>query len=73
MRGLVDIAVDEAERIGVKHIGITGGVSYNKAISSMANELVEARGLRLVCHDRLPNGDGCIAVGQCAIALKWLK
>jgi hydrogenase maturation protein HypF len=73
MRGLVDIAVDEAERIGVQHIGISGGVTYNKTISEMAKGLVEARGLKLVCHDRLPNGDGCIAVGQCAIALKWLK
>ncbi|HUL39854.1 MAG TPA: carbamoyltransferase HypF, partial [Methanomassiliicoccales archaeon] len=73
MRGLVDIAIEEAESRGVLNIGISGGVSYNHAISSMAKELVEARGLRFVCHDRLPNGDGCIAVGQCAIALKRMK
>jgi hydrogenase maturation protein HypF len=73
MRGLVDIAVDEAEDKGVMSIGISGGVSYNHAISSMAKELVEARGLKFVCHDQLPNGDGCIAVGQCAIALKRMK
>ena len=73
MRGLVDLAVEEAEGKGIMHIGISGGVSYNHAITSMAKEMVEERGLRFVVHDRLPNGDGCIAAGQCAIALKRMK
>lgn len=73
MRGMVDMAAEEAEDKGVMSIGISGGVSYNRTISSMAKELVEERGLRFVCHDRLPNGDGCIAVGQCAIALKRMR
>ncbi|MDD1756225.1 MAG: carbamoyltransferase HypF [Methanomassiliicoccales archaeon] len=73
MGGLVDIAVEAARDKGVGSVGISGGVSYNRAISSMAKELVEAQGLKFVCHDRLPNGDGCIAVGQCAIALKRMK
>jgi hydrogenase maturation protein HypF len=73
MRGLVDMAVESAQSQGVRSVGISGGVTYNRAISSMAKELVEERGLKFTCHDRLPNGDGCIAVGQCAIALKRMK
>ena len=70
LRSLVEAATDEAERKGIEAIGLTGGVSYNCVISSLAQEMVENRGLRFVCHDRLPNGDGGISSGQCAIALK---
>jgi hydrogenase maturation protein HypF len=73
MKGLVDIAAEAARSKGVRSVGISGGVTYNHAISSMAKELVEGQGLEFACHDRLPNGDGCIAIGQCAIALKRMK
>ncbi len=67
--GLVDIAVEKAEDEGIEHVGLSGGVSYNHAISTWTKELVESRGLRFVCHDLTPNGDGCISTGQCAVAL----
>ncbi len=70
LRSLVDAAADEAQRRGLDAIGLTGGVSYNGVISSLVDGMVEERGLRLVAPDRLPNGDGGIASGQCAIALK---
>ena len=69
VRGLVDIASEKAEDEGIGHIGLSGGVSYNRAISTWAKDLVEARGLKFVCHDLTPNGDGCISTGQCAVAL----
>ena len=69
VRGLVDIAAEAAQDGGLKHIGLSGGVSYNRAISAWTKEMVEARGLEFVCHDRTPNGDGCISTGQCAVAL----
>jgi hydrogenase maturation protein HypF len=61
VRGLVDIASEKAEDEGIDHIGLSGGVSYNRAISTWTKELVEARGLKFVCHDLTPNGDGCIS------------
>jgi hydrogenase maturation protein HypF len=67
--GLVDIACEEAERERIKRIGLTGGVSYNHTISNITRELVKSRGFEFVCHDGVPNGDGGISVGQCAIAL----
>jgi hydrogenase maturation protein HypF len=70
VQGLVDVAVEEAQKHGIDHVGISGGVSYNATISAMARSMIERSGLRFVCHDVLPNGDGGIAAGQCAIALK---
>jgi hydrogenase maturation protein HypF len=67
--GLVDIAAEAAEEEGVRHIGLGGGVSYNRPISRWTKQLVEERGLDLICHDLTPNGDGCISTGQCAVAL----
>lgn len=69
VRGLVDIAVEKALEEGMGHIGLSGGVSYNRAISTWAKGMVEASGLKFVCHDLTPNGDGCISTGQCAVAL----
>lgn len=69
LEGLVDLAAEAAETEGVRHIGLTGGVSYNHAISAWTKELVETRGLTFVCHDLVPNGDGGISTGQCAVAL----
>ena len=69
VRGLVDVAVEEAQKHGLDCIGITGGVTYNATISAMAKTMIEKSGFKFVCHDVLPNGDGGVAAGQCAIAL----
>jgi hydrogenase maturation protein HypF len=69
VRGLVDVAAEEAQKHGIDYIGISGGVSYNATISAMAKSMIERRGFRFICHDVLPNGDGGVAAGQCAIAL----
>ena len=72
VQGLVDVAVEEAQKHGIDQVGISGGVSYNATISAMAKSMIERSGLRFVCHDVLPNGDGGVAAGQCAIALNRL-
>jgi hydrogenase maturation protein HypF len=70
---MVEAAAEEAERKGLKAVGLTGGVSYNGVISSLVQQMVEEKGLQFVCPDRLPNGDGGISSGQCAIALKKVQ
>jgi len=65
---LSDIAIQHAESEGIKHIGLTGGVSYNLPITEMVEKRVEERGLSLAVHNTVPNGDGGISVGQNAIA-----
>ncbi len=73
LRSLVDAAVDEASSKGIDAIGLTGGVSYNGVVCSLVDDMVREQGLRFICPDRLPNGDGGIASGQCAIALKRMS
>ncbi|MBM4237787.1 MAG: carbamoyltransferase HypF, partial [Euryarchaeota archaeon] len=73
LEAMVDIAAEEARNRRIESIGITGGVSYNHAISLIAKELIEARGFRFVCHNTVSNGDGGISTGQCAIALASQK
>jgi hydrogenase maturation protein HypF len=53
IRGLVDVAVEEAQKHGIDHIGISGGVSYNATISTMAKSMIERSGLRFICHDEI--------------------
>ncbi len=65
---LTDIAIQHAESEGIKHIGLTGGVSYNLPITEMVEKRVEEEGLALAVHTTVPNGDGGISVGQNAIA-----
>lgn len=69
---MVNIAAEKGESTGIKTIGLTGGVSYNGPISSMVKDLVESKGFRFICHNRVPNGDGGISTGQCAVALQNL-
>jgi hydrogenase maturation protein HypF len=65
---LVDIAIEYAEKEELSTIGITGGVSYNIPIMDMVSRKVKTAGKHLIVPNRLPNGDGCISVGQNVIA-----
>lgn len=62
-----DIAISYANEHDVPCIGVTGGVSYNIPITEMIAKKVNENGLKLLVHNRVPNGDGGIAVGQNAI------
>ncbi len=73
LQELVEIAADVCESTGVKNIGITGGVSYDLPIVRMAERLVTDRGLTFLTHDRIPNGDGGVSVGQNAIIGRTFK
>lgn len=69
---MVNDACDDAMKKGIYNIGLSGGVSYSAPICRMVEDAVKARGLRFITHDRVPNGDGGISVGQAAIALNKL-
>jgi len=70
---MVMTACDAADSAGIRNIGLTGGVSYSAPICSMVEEEVNKRGMNLLVHRRVPNGDGGISVGQAAIALRSCK
>jgi hydrogenase maturation protein HypF len=65
---LADIAIEHALKEGVGTVGVSGGVSYNVPITEMIQQKVTEAGLVFLVHQRVPNGDGGIAVGQNAIA-----
>jgi hydrogenase maturation protein HypF len=64
---LTELALRHAEGKDIQTIGLTGGVSYNIPITEMVEKRVEQAGLTLLVHNRVPNGDGGIAIGQNAI------
>jgi len=61
---LTEIAIENAENEDIKNIGITGGISYNVPITEMVEKKVKQAGLSFIVHNRVPNGDGGIAIGQ---------
>jgi hydrogenase maturation protein HypF len=71
-KALAQLAVEEAERLGIGLIGFSGGVAYNEHITSTMRRIVEESGLKFVVHDQVPPGDGGIAFGQ-AIAASFMQ
>lgn len=65
--GLSDLAINYAKENGIDNIGLTGGVSYNIPITEMVAKKAKKAKIKLTVHNRIPNGDGGIAIGQNAI------
>lgn len=61
---LAEFAILEAERLGVRNIGFTGGVAYNEYIALRIKKMVEENGLNFFLQNKLPPGDGGISFGQ---------
>ena len=64
---LSNIAIINAKNLNIKTVGLTGGVSYNIPITEMVKDQVKKSGLQFIVHNRIPNGDGGISIGQNAI------
>ena len=64
---MTEAACDHAESKGTKNIGLTGGVSYSEPICRMFTEDVKKRGMNILLHNQIPNGDGGISAGQAVI------
>jgi hydrogenase maturation protein HypF len=47
-------------------LGFTGGVSYNLVINEILKRKLDERGVKLITHNHVPNGDGGISFGQLA-------
>jgi len=67
MDNLTNIAIENAEKKGIDNIGLTGGVSYNIPITEMVENQAKNADMKLTVHNRIPNGDGGISIGQNAI------
>ena len=71
-KSLAYLAVEEAERLNVNHIGFSGGVAYNEHITATIRRVVEGNDFKFLVHNRIPPGDGGISFGQ-AIAAVFQK
>ena len=69
-KGLAQLAVEAAQRLGVNAIGFSGGVAYNEHIALVIRRSVEENGFRFHVHEALPAGDGGISFGQAFVAAK---
>ncbi|MCW3976219.1 MAG: carbamoyltransferase HypF [Candidatus Bathyarchaeota archaeon] len=67
---LAELALLEAERLGVNTIGFTGGVAYNEHIVQELKNRIERSGLSFYLQKELPPGDGGISFGQTIFAGK---
>ena len=67
-RGLAELAVREAERLQVDHVGFSGGVAYNKHITVAMRNAVEGVGFKFLVHRQIPAGDGGTSFGQAVVA-----
>ncbi|MGZ8874263.1 MAG: carbamoyltransferase HypF [Halobacteriota archaeon] len=66
-RGIATIAIEAAESAGIKNIGLSGGVAYNKAIVKIVDEECDAHGFALFTNTKVPRGDGGISFGQAVL------
>jgi hydrogenase maturation protein HypF len=67
-RGLGQLAIEEAERLQVKHVGFSGGVAYNEHITAAIRKEVEKEGFKFLVHHKIPAGDGGTSFGQAIVA-----
>lgn len=63
-RGLAQMAIQAAKERGIPAVGLTGGVAVNDAIARTVRALVEGAGLRFLSANKVPPGDGGLALGQ---------
>jgi hydrogenase maturation protein HypF len=67
-RGLAQLAIEEAERLQVKHVGFSGGVAYNEQVTATIRKAVERQGFKFLVHHKIPAGDGGTSFGQAIVA-----
>jgi hydrogenase maturation protein HypF len=60
--------VDVAERSAAGQVVLSGGCFQNRYLEERAAELLEAKGIHVFTHQRVPPNDGGIALGQAVLA-----
>ncbi|MFW5867301.1 MAG: carbamoyltransferase HypF [Armatimonadota bacterium] len=70
---LADAAETAAEARGIDLVGLSGGTFQNRIVLEDLMDELERRNLRAIMHTATPPGDGCVALGQAAVALaRWM-
>jgi hydrogenase maturation protein HypF len=72
-RGIAHLALHAADREGINHIALSGGVAYNCAIRETIRTEITTHDRAFVMNADYPLGDGCVSFGQCVYAGKLLE
>ena len=71
--GLSQTARALCDRLGTRHVALSGGVFLNKTLSTLLPGMLERSGLVAHTHEYEPPGDGCVALGQAFFGQLWLN
>uniref|UniRef100_A0A7C3IY07 Carbamoyltransferase n=1 Tax=Candidatus Methanomethylicus mesodigestus TaxID=1867258 RepID=A0A7C3IY07_9CREN len=69
---LAEVACEIGENEGISTIGLTGGSAVNGLLFSYIKKIINKNNKKFIFHKMYPSGDGCISVGQAAVASNYL-
>ncbi len=61
------------ERSGINDVALSGGVFHNRILLGGIIDLLSEKGFTVYTHKQVPCNDGCIALGQLAVAKHIIK
>ncbi|NVM04790.1 MAG: carbamoyltransferase HypF [Candidatus Helarchaeota archaeon] len=70
---IAEIAVNLAKKEHIKHVGLSGGVAYNKAMTINFKNYIEKQNLAFLQHELIPPGDAGVSIGQAIVGARLLK
>jgi len=65
---LAQAAITIARQDGIRKVGFTGGVAYNRILTHTIRDVIQSNRLELLLHDYVPPGDAGTSVGQALVA-----
>ena len=66
--GLSELAIQSADKKGIRTIGATGGVFYNESITNTVKNYIESNEYNFIQHKNTCCGDGSVSLGQSIVA-----
>ncbi len=66
--GLVEAILAVARAVGEPQVALSGGCFQNRWLIERAARRLEQAGFEVLLHRQVPPGDGCISLGQVAVA-----
>ncbi|MDQ3570463.1 MAG: carbamoyltransferase HypF [Actinomycetota bacterium] len=67
-RGVAEAAAGLAREAGIATVALSGGVFQNARLTGVVSRGLEAAGLEVLIHERVPPNDGGISIGQAGVA-----